>query len=158
MSRVELRPTSGWRGHGELRVITRPGADPYRAIVEGHLPDRFDPFRLHFTKKQELLAEYYATEITTAAGNEPSTSPIPTPPPPIAIDSTAGGIHFDGAYVQRTKHSRTARHEHPPASGNRANGPMPRAGQPNRKHNRTGRRREHTWGRPGEAPRLAIPD
>lgn len=53
-------------GDAQLRLVLRANADPIIEVAGARIAELFDPYRFYYRDEQELLAEYYATEIQTA--------------------------------------------------------------------------------------------
>jgi hypothetical protein len=93
LSGVEL--TLPKDGDAQLRLVLRENADPVTAVAGARIDELFDPYRFYYQDQQELLAEYYATEIQTAirlAQNEGPAEKFLVEPPE-APDELKG---FDG--------------------------------------------------------------
>lgn len=53
-------------GQPRLRLVLRENADPVVSLTGADPGRHFDPYLFYYHPRQELLAEYYATEIRTA--------------------------------------------------------------------------------------------
>ncbi|MFG3257813.1 DUF4429 domain-containing protein [Streptomyces sp. NPDC048172] len=102
LSSVELAP-GGRRGTVALRVTPREGADPLLEAAAGQLKEGNDPYRLVIPADRETLADYYATELSSAlpadADKPVEGYMVAAPSAPQSFKAYDGKASFDGKVV-----------------------------------------------------------
>ncbi|WP_344531654.1 DUF4429 domain-containing protein [Streptomyces albiaxialis] len=102
LSSVELAP-GGRRGAVALRVTPREGADPLLEAAAGQLKEGNDPYRLVIPADRETLADYYATELSSAlpadADKPVESYMVAAPSAPQSFKAYDGKASFDGKVV-----------------------------------------------------------
>ncbi|MEU1848697.1 DUF4429 domain-containing protein [Streptomyces sp. NPDC019990] len=94
--------TRGKRGTVVLRVEPRPGADPLTEAAAGQLRESGDPYRLVLPAEREVLAEYYADELTSLLTESGPVERFLVEPPkgPSSFKAYDGKATFDGRTVK----------------------------------------------------------
>lgn len=94
--------TRGKRGTVVLRMEPRPGADPLMEAAAGQLKESGDPYRLVLPAEREVLAEYYADELTSLLTESGPAERFLVEPPkgPSSFKAYDGKATFDGRTVK----------------------------------------------------------